>query len=226
MAHLLAEDLLLLLLDDERGTVRGVTIDLRVPLGAAVLVQLALDGAVRIEEPASRWHAAKVAVVGGAVSEPVLADALTLAAEKPRAVGDLANRIGKGLRERLAQRLADQGVLERREDTVLGLFPRTRWPARSVAHESEVREALRGALLGDRTPDPRTAVLAGILGALDRIPAVLGVRGEEARAAKRRARGIADGDWASEAVRNAVRSAAAATTAAVAASVAATSAGT
>jgi hypothetical protein len=226
MAHLLAEDLLLLLLDDERGTVRGVTIDLRVPLGAAVLAELALEGAVRIDEPASRWHAARVEATGVSPSDPVLADALAIVAEKPRTVADLANRAGKGLRDRLARRLADQGILERHDDTVLGLFPRTRWPAADAAHETEVRATLRGVLLDERVPDARTAVLAGVLGALDRIPAVLGLHGADARFAKRRAKEIADGDWASKAVRDAVRSAAAATTAAVtAATVAATSAG-
>lgn len=223
MAPLLAEDLLLLLLDDERGTVRGVAIDLGVPLGAAVLAELALDGAVRVEAPASRWHLTRVETTGVPATDAVLADALALAAEKPRRVGDLARRIGRGLRDRLAQRLADEGVLERRDDTVLGLFPRTRWPARSVTHESEVRDALRQVLLGSRVPDPRSAVLAGILAALERLPAVLGVRGEEARTAKRRARELADGDWASAAVRDAVRAASAATTAAVTASTAATS---
>jgi hypothetical protein len=54
---------------------------------------------------------------------------------------------------------------------------------------------------------------------------VLGLHGADARLAKRRAKQIADGDWASKAVRDAVRSAAAATTAAVGASLAATSAG-
>jgi hypothetical protein len=105
MAHLLAEDLLLLLLDDERGTVPGVTIDLRVPLGAAVLAELALQGAVRIDEPASRWHAARVEGTGMSPTDPVLAEALAIVAEKPRTVADLANRAGKGLRDRLAGRL-------------------------------------------------------------------------------------------------------------------------
>lgn len=218
---LLAEDLLLLLLDDERGTARGVTIDLRVPLGAALLAELALDGAVRPVGEPSLWHAARLEPTGLGATDPVLADALAVVAEKPRAVGDLANRVGKGLRERLSEHLAEQGILERLDDRVLGLFPRTRWPARSSAHEAEVREALHGVLLGDRTPDGRTAVLAGILGALDRIPAVLGLHGEEARRAKRRAKELAEGDWAAKAVRDAVRAAVAATTVAISAGAAA-----
>jgi hypothetical protein len=46
---LIAEDLLLLLLDDEKGTTPGMWVDVRVPLGAAVLAELALEGAVELE---------------------------------------------------------------------------------------------------------------------------------------------------------------------------------
>ncbi len=67
-----------------------------------------------------------------------------------------------------------------------------------------MRDEIRHVLLQDAAPTPRTAALVGLLGALDRIPATLGVRGDKASAAKRRAKDLSQQDWASKAVRDAV----------------------
>ena len=124
---LLAEDLLLLLLDDATGKVSvwwGPTDTL---LGGAVLAELALAGLVTVEEKRSAWQDARVhpAAAPPADLDPILTDALATVGEKERAASDLVTRLGKGLEARLAERLAGRGVLERREGKVLGLFPRT-----------------------------------------------------------------------------------------------------
>ena len=51
---LIAEDLLLLLLDDESG--KPQTSELAVALGGAVLVELALAEAVTVEEKTTVWR--------------------------------------------------------------------------------------------------------------------------------------------------------------------------
>ena len=61
---LIAEDLLLLLLDDESG--KPPTNQLQVALGGAILVELALAEAVVVEEKTSMWRAAKVRVAPAA----------------------------------------------------------------------------------------------------------------------------------------------------------------
>jgi hypothetical protein len=156
--------------------------------------------------------------------DEVLAGALAIVAEKPRSADDLASRVGKDLKERLGDRLVAQGVLERRDARVLGLFPRTRWPARSVTREAEVRRRLEDVVVRGAAPDERTAALAGILQALDRLAPTLGLTGAEARDAKRRVKELAEGDWAAKVVRDAVQAAIVAAT--TAGSVAATSAAT
>ena len=222
---LLAEDLLLLLLDDEKGTTPSLWVDIRVPLGAAVLAELALDGAVEPEAPASRWRSTTIGSTGRSDGDEVLAAALAIVAEKPRTAVDLAKRIGDGQKQRLADRLAAAGLVERQDDRVLGLFPRTRWPATSASHEAAVRDEIGRVLLQGAAPGPRVAALIGLLAALDRIPATLGVRGDEARAAKRRAKELSRQDWASKAVRDAVEAAVTAvvTTSVVSGTVATTS---
>lgn len=204
---LLAEDLLLLLLDDEKGTLPWVNVDVRVPLGAAVLAELAIDGAVELEPATSRWRRPTVQETTAASDDDVLADALAIVAEKPRSADDLAPRVGKDLKERLGDRLVAQGVLERQDDRVLGLFPRTRWPARSVTREAEVRRRLEDVVVRGAAADERTAALAGILQALDRLAPTLGLRGAEARDARRRVKDLAEGDWAAKVVRDAVQAA-------------------
>jgi hypothetical protein len=219
MSTLLAEDLLLLLLDDEKGTTGALWVDVRVPLAGAVLAELAIEGAVRVDAATSIWRAAIVRPVEGAApTDPVLAKALATVAEKPRSAQSLLPRLGAGLRDELAARLTAAGILERHDDRVLGLFPRTRWPALQSTDEAHARERIGRALQEGAAPDERTAALIALLAAIGKVPQVLGLRGGEARAATKRARTIAEGDWAARAVRDAVRAAAAAvtTTAAVA----------
>jgi hypothetical protein len=145
-------------------------------------------------------------------------------AEKPRSAQDLVNRLGKGLKDRLLERLADRGLVHRREGKVLGLFPHTTWPATDARHEQEVRARLHDALVVGLTPDERTSALVALLVAIDHAHKVVDRGDVPARDVKRRAKAIAEGAWAADAVKDAVAAAQAAMVAAVTASVAATTA--
>ena len=227
MDTLVAEDLLLLLLDDQKGTL-AASGNAQPLFGGALLVELAVDGLVEVEERTSVWRSAKVRPVAGATppADPLLAAALATVAEKPRSAQDLVTRIGKGVREQLQERLVERGVLERRAGRFLGLFPHTTWPAADVDHERSVRRRLQDVLVTGLGPDARTASLVGLLAAVDQAHRQVD-RGElSAREVRKRAKSIADGAWAADAVRDAVQAAQAATTAAVmAASTAAATSG-
>ena len=210
---ILAEDLLLLLLDDQRGTVPGQHSDLA--LGGAVLADLALHEAVTVPEKTRVWRTARVRAVPGAeVEDPVLREALALVAAKQRSADELVRRLGKGLRPRLGDRLARQGVLQRVDERVWGLVPRTRWPALDTSHEERLRRALTATLVSGAEPDQRTAALVALLAAVDRAHRSVDHTGLSNREVKRRAKEVAEGDWAAKAVRDAVRAATAATAAA------------
>ena len=212
MPTLIAEDLLLLVLDDEKGTI--TTSYPQTALGGAVLVELALGGAVKVEERTSVWRAAKVTTVAGRrPDDDVLAAAYDVVGERPRTAQDLVDRLGKGLRTQLADRLAERGVLERHEGRVLGLFPRTRWPAADSGHEEEVRRALTGVLVQGLAPDERTGSLVALLHAIGKAHQVVDRNGLPAKEVRRRAKEISEGDWAAKAVRDAIN----ASTAAIAA---------
>lgn len=223
MPTLVAEDLLLLLLDDEKGSVTSA-VPVQTVLGGALLVELALGEHVAVEKT-SVWRSAKVKPVPGGrrPEDPLLAEALDTIAQKERAASDLVDRLGKGRKEVLVDRLVERGLLERREDKVLGLFSRTRWPAADRAHEDDVRRRLHAALVEGTEPDERTAALVALLHSVDRAHKTVDRGPVSARDVRKRAKAMAEGHWGAKAVSDAVSAALAATTAAT---VAATSAAT
>lgn len=215
---LISEDLLLLLLDDDKGTLTGSAYP-QTALGGAVLIELALAGAVSVEEKNGVWRSTKVrATPGATLDDDVLQAAYDVVAEKPRGAQELVTRLGKGLPERLGDRLAARGILERRESRTLGLFPRTRWPAVDSRHEEEVRRQLARVLVQGAEPDQRTGALVALLSALGKAPKVVDHGGLPA---KQVAKELAEGAWAARAVRDAINASTAAMTAATTAAVAA-----
>ncbi len=225
MATLIAEDLLLLMLDDASGKLTGTSYP-QPALGGALLIELALTGAVEIEEKSGVWKSAMVRPAPGAVPEDeVLRTGYDLVAEKDRGAQDLVDRLGKGLKEQLADRLVERGLLERREDKVLGMFPRKRWPTADRAHEEQVRRSLTAVLVSGAEPDQRTAALIAVLSAIDKAHKVVDHQGMSSRDVRKRAKQISEGAWAAKAVRDAINASTAAI-AAVAASTAATTAAT
>lgn len=199
---LLAEDLLLLLTDDETGrlVVSGTTVD--IALGGAQLVELSLLGRVDVD---ARKRLKVVDVTP--VDDDLLARAQTTVSEregkKPSAV---IGKLGKGLRGALYQRLATTGVLREEQGRVLGLFPSTSWPTASADHEAGLRRALVEALVDGATPEPHTASLVALLHALRSTHKVVDPKkhGVRRRDLDARAKQIAEGSWGSKAVRQAI----------------------
>lgn len=206
MTTLIAEDLLLLLLHDEKGTFTEM-VDPKTALGGAVLIELAITGAVDVEEKTSVWKFAKVKPQGDTHPEdPVLTAGLATVAEKERTAQDLVGKLGKGLKEQLADRLVERGILERREGKVLGLFPRTTWPAADTTHEESVRRSLTASLVEGAEPDERTGSLIALLHAVGPAHKVVEHDGMSNGEVRKRAKQIAEGAdaWAAKAVKDAI----------------------
>jgi cytochrome P450 len=104
---------------------------------------------------------------------------------------------------------------------VLGLFERTTWPTRDPFPEEEVKQRLHTALIAGHTPTERTVALVALLRATGLLAKV--VRTEDRRTLKARAKELAEGDWAAEAVKQAIEEVVAATTAAAVAAMGAAS---
>jgi len=198
----LADELLLLAYSDEG---RNEISMLDTGLAGGVLLDLALAGRIDIAD--GRVVVADASPLG----DPVLDDALArIAAEKkPRKPKNWIGPLGRDLRERLLDSLVASGVLVREEGRILGLFPRTRYPAPGgeAPAETDVRQRLRAVLAVDAPVDGRTAALAALVTALNMEKAAVPdrprreVRGALVAAAER---GLADDRWAAEGVRKAV----------------------
>ena len=212
---ILAEDLLLLLYDDDSGrpVVDGTKVDFG--LAGAVLLDLALQGRVAVAAKGERVRQGRLYVTDHeSLGDPILDEALAGigADDGRRTPKSILGMLKKGLRARLLYRLADRGILHREQRRVLGLFPTERWPAVDASHEREVRQRLHAVLSGAE-PDERTAAIVALLHALDAVPKVVPI--DDRRAAKRRAKEVAEGAWAAEAVRKAIQDIQTATMAAV-----------
>ena len=193
MSTLIAEDLLLLLLDDDSGRLTGTTY-LDAGIGGAVLVELALGGLVEVRKGRGWWARAKVVpLVSDPPADPLLVEALDVVRSRERTAQDLVTRLGRKRRDVLLERLRDRGIVEEHEDRVLGLYSRRRWPTVGTAHEDDVRRKVGDALVRGSRPDDRTAALIAVLSALDLTHKVVDREGLPARQVKKRAKEIADG---------------------------------
>lgn len=221
MPTLIAEDVLLLVLD-RSGAFTPSSEKRKPALAGAVLAELALVGAVEIETEGGLWKRTAVVVANrAAVSDPLLLGALDVIAEKKRSPKDVVNRLGRRLPEQLSSRLADRGILRRDESRILGVFPRTRWPAADSGPGDALRADVRRVLLEGGQPDARIATLIAVLAAADILHKVLGLGSRSKRELKQRAEEIAAGGWATEAVRKAIEAAQAAVMAGITAATAA-----
>lgn len=215
MSTLIAEDLLLLLLDDVKGTTPSGTAVSTV-LGGAVLLELAVAGAVDVDKR-SRWKQPKVHVVDAArITDPLLARAVRTIAEKDRTAQSLVNKIGKELKTELAERMVKRGLLGREDTDVLGIR-RTRFPALDAVHKNELKMSITAVLVHQDAPDERTGALIALLSAVDRAHKTVGSSDVPGREIKKRAKQVAKGTWAADAVRDAVNAATTAITATIAA---------
>lgn len=216
---LLAEEVLLLLLDDESGRAEAATYS-EYLFGGALLTELALGGHLETREGSGWFASAKVFAVETLAppADPLLREAYDRVVKKPYAAVTLVHVVGHKTRAALLDRLVERGLLRRDEDKVLGLFRRTRYPAADPAHEDEVRRAIDAVLLDGADPDERTGALIALLHAVGEAHKVSARKDVAARDVRARAKEVAEsGGWAPDAVQEAVRG----TQAALAASIAA-----
>lgn len=218
---LIAEDLLLLLVDDVTGRVGADTTRLDVALAGAVLLELATAGRVAVEDEGP--HAGRLVVRDASpTGDTVLDDALGRIAgrSRPARPKDALSTLAKGLRPALLERLVGQGIVRAEQGRILGVFPVHRWPAVDSAHEDATRRGLHDVMTG-RAPTQREAALVSLLHALDQVPKVLAQEGVDKRRLKARAKEVADAGFAGEAVRQAIEAIDAAMVAVIAATTAA-----
>lgn len=159
----LAEELLLVALDDESGSVLNLPpLALELGLAAAIVGELTLEG--RIDTDPSKLFVTSKAPLGDSILDEALAD---IASEPKQLSSELWLRRlaeeGPVLRERITQRLVGRGVLQSVEKRLLWVFRTRVYPPTSGIEEQEVKNRIMTLLNNDDIPSPRDALLIGLL---------------------------------------------------------------
>jgi hypothetical protein len=159
----LAEELLLVALDDESGAVLNLPpLALELGLAAAIVGELTLEG--RIDTDPSKLFVTSKAPLGDSILDEALAD---IASEPKQLSSELWLRRlaeeGPILRERITQRLVGRGVLQSVEKRLLWVFRTRVYPPTSGIEEQEVKNRIMTLLNNDDIPSPRDALLIGLL---------------------------------------------------------------
>ena len=170
----LAEELLLISLDDETGSVLHLPpLALELGLAAALVGELTLEG--RIDTDPNRLFVTSKASTGDPILDETLADVVTEG--KQHSTEAWLRRIaeeGPVLRERITQRLVSRGVLKSVEKRLLWVFRTRVYPPTSGIEEQEVKSRIMTLLNNDDIPSPRDALLVGLLRATGMFDLLLG----------------------------------------------------
>ena len=215
MGLTLAEQTLLIALDDEKG--RDTT---RWGSDAGLAGALLLDLA-RLELVGTDAGGKIAALAGIPPGHELLRDVYTTIARssKRRDAKAWVERLPHDLtplRKRVARGLVQRGILSEEHSKVLGILPRTRFPMVDAGPERDLRERLREVLFTDRDPAEEEAMLVGLLEPLGLIDSL--VPKDQRRDARDRAKAVATQSLTGTAVRDAIRAVQAAVIAAIAAS--------
>jgi Golgi phosphoprotein 3 len=194
----LAEELLLLAVDDEKGNVLSASsMGLDYGLSGAVLMELILRDKVRSEGK-------KLIVVdSGPTGDDILDEALTRIqqAKRPRNTESWVSKmtgVVKNLRGRLLDRLIENGILRKEEHRILWVIPSKRYPTDDASPENEIRLRIRSVVLGQEKSDARMTVLISLINACDLVSEVF--TKEERKSAKKRIKEISEGEHLGKAV--------------------------
>ncbi len=111
-------------------------------------------------------------------------------------------KLDSEVRAAVFERVIDRGWVRESRRKVLGIFPSKVWPPVDESHERGVRHELSGVLVEGLDPTPRAAALISLLSAVDAAAKVF--PDTDRKMIRKRAKEIADGEWAGAAVRKAV----------------------
>lgn len=193
----IAEDLLLLLLDnpDEQPSVDRAVLG-RV-LGGALILDLALDCRVRPVLPDEPLPAGHLTALEGPVPvDPAVRPAWELLRRQPLTPGDAIGGIRKRSEDDVLDQLLRSGQIHQIALSAHRLRRNHyRWPIKNRGRVAVARSELLGVLFENRRPAPTTAAVICLLHAVHGLPAVMSLNDAGIAAVDGRAREIANGGW-------------------------------
>ena len=156
-----AEELALLLIHDNGKFESGRRWSLDHALAGSVLMDLALED--RIDTDLERLILVDATPVGDTLLDPTLAQ-IAQEGEQRDARYWVQHTAGEArrIREEALDRLAERGILEKREQRFLWLLRSKRYPVVDTKTAHEVKERLLNVLFSEKIPEPRDVVLIGL----------------------------------------------------------------
>lgn len=199
----LYEEIMLLALKDEKGTVLTQYPDQAV--AGAVTAELMLDGIVTVEDTKKQMVDL---VRARPLGDPVLDESLEKirTAKRRASLKTWITRLAgiKKLRHKVARQLCLRGILRAEEDKVMLVFTRKLYPAVNPGPERAILERIRTAIYEPSRPvDPRTVMLVALADAADLMKVV--VERNERKQIKPRVKQIVEGDVVGKATREVIQ---------------------
>jgi hypothetical protein len=172
----LHQELLLMALDDEKGTIRAS--NYKFALSAGLLGELLLEDRVILEQGSKPSKDRIIPANPKLLSDPLLDECLRKVhgSKKPRSPKNWIAKLSQmsGLRKRVATGLVRRGVLRERNTRILWLIPWTVYPALDSAPKRRLVERMRAAVLGDEELDDRTAIAVAVAASTGILKPLLG----------------------------------------------------
>jgi hypothetical protein len=193
----IAEDLLLLLLDNPEAQPRLERSPLGRVLASALILDLAQDCRVRPTQPADPVPAGRLIALAGPVpADPTVRPALALLQQQPLTAESAIGALRKHAEDDVLDQLLRTGQIHQVALTEHRLRRNHyRWPVKNKARVAITRAEFLGALFENRRPTPVIAAVISLLHAVGGMDAVLDLNAAGAQAVAERANGIANGEW-------------------------------
>jgi len=197
----LPEQLLLLALHDEKGTIlSSASMSIRYGLAGAIIMELALREKVEIRDK-------KLVLVNDSYTgDSVLDEAMALMKNlgKGKNAGYWVNKLTSKIKiqEIMLERLVDKGILKTEEHKILWIFDSPHYPMKDSGEEFKIREHIRRIILHNDTAEARVAVLIGLVNACRLTNEIFSK--QERKDAKKRIKEIMENDLIAKAVADTV----------------------
>jgi hypothetical protein len=199
----IAEEILLLVLDDESGTfINEPDVHVGYAVAGALLMDLAL--AHRIDADNQKLFVVSDKPTGDPIQDSILAR--IVASDEVHDAGYWVGELGRNsgdLRDGLLNRLVERGILKEVDEKVLWVFETRRYPMIDGTEEREVKRRIMDVLFSDSTPEQSDVVIICLADACNLIEQLMSER--ELRSVEPRIDEIVKMDVIGLAVANTIR---------------------
>jgi hypothetical protein len=196
----IAEDLLLLLLDNASARPALDDASSGRLLSAAVLLDLAHACRIRPAVDSEPVEAGRLLVLNGPVPvDPVLAAALELLLRRPLSPAAAIAKLRRGVPPAVLWELECSGQIQQVRLQAKGLTRPRAWPLIDRSRVTGIRAAMMATLFDDNRPDPVTASIITLLYTVDGLGAVLSLNDRGWEWVLGRAGDVASGSWVGDA---------------------------